>query len=1024
VFICFIFTFIVSAQEKPGVVFQRYDKSDGLSSNRIGDIAQDADGFIWIATGNSLQRFDGHYFRTYTTANEPALLSNAVKRIYIDSKNRLWLYDSYKGLGLWDLNTGEKQNFTPKLNDSSSLPDHRVFDIYEDRNNTIWLSIHLKGIARFNEKTQDFSLFNIDRILPEPERRGVNTTRTMIDHPAQKDELLIGSFNGLFVLNKKTKAVKQLPIGKDNAEKPSQINGYEDIILDIYIQNDSTLWIATFGGGILKYDLNTQTYRSIKIDSPFPRNQIKNNFHQISKKDDNNLWVTIYNKGLFILNLENESLTMVNKKADGKSEMQTVLKFLKGKFGHLWLSSDKGLIKIYTNKGFTDYQYVGYPIDDIEEDVQDKLKLVLPQATDHVVIYDENWDLIKKLYYEPVRKFDFKLLIGLHRYQGQYFLQGFEGLYRLDSSLSQIKPVQPFFEQLKENGRLSIISSFIDSKGNLWMGTKVKGIFRYDIPNEKLYHYNRFFEGSQPHSNRWIFSFYEDSSGLIWFGSEAGYCFYDPKSEKFSNFPYPQNSKALDNIYLKECVGFAENPNGDMWVGSRESGLALFDRQNFAEPKFLLNSEKHFRNKLLDKVFEHNQNLYLHFNEGFSIVDKTSKASTNFTKAFGVNHIRDITKNGQLVIGNGFASPERLDYQNIPSPKIYIDDLIIAGKKVIFNGENIKIDFENNSISLRLGILDFVEKERAQLQYSLSGAFNDNWTSANSGQLLSFPYLDKGDYTLKIRAISPSGKIWETKTIPIEIIPMFWQRWWVRILIVLILISLIAFPLIYRYRQKKQARELKLGYEKEIEDLKRKALKAQINPHFLFNSLNSIRLLVMKGNIEDASEGISTFSRLVRKILNHSERDEVSLKEEIQSTKEYVKLEQMRFKKPFEFEVMMDSDVQLGSIYIPPMLIQPFLENAIWHGLRYKNNNGKLSIKIEKDNKNKNVIIFIRDNGIGRKASVKFTSETKKSFGIKISSERLKHFNDSKIDDIYIHDLKDENGEAKGTLVEIRVKHK
>ncbi|NBC56796.1 MAG: hypothetical protein GVY05_00705, partial [Bacteroidetes bacterium] len=285
-----------------------------------------------------------------------------------------------------------------------------------------------------------------------------------------------------------------------------------------------------------------------------------------------------------------------------------------------------------------------------------------------------------------------------------------------------------------------------------------------------------------------------------------------------------------------------------------------------------------------------------------------------------------------------------------------------------------------------------------------------------------FPYLDKGDYALKIRAISPRGKIWETKTIPIEIIPMFWQRWWVRILIVLILISLIAFPLIYRYRQKKQARELKLAYEKEIEDLKRKALKAQVNPHFLFNSLNSIRLLVLKGNTEKASEGISTFSRLVRKILNHSERDYISLKEEIEYAQEYIRLEQMRFKVPFDFEVIIEDGIEIESINIPPLLIQPFLENSIWHGLRYKKDGkGTLNITIYKNTENLEYIIKICDNGIGREAAAKLSSSTKKSFGIKISSERLKNFNRSTVDHIQIQDIKDENQKSKGTLVVIRV---
>ena len=106
------------------------------------------------------------------------------------------------------------------------------------------------------------------------------------------------------------------------------------------------------------------------------------------------------------------------------------------------------------------------------------------------------------------------------------------------------------------------------------------------------------------------------------------------------------------------------------------------------------------------------------------------------------------------------------------------------------------------------------------------------------------------------------------------------------------------------------------------------------------------------------------------------------------------------------------------------MLIQPFLENAIWHGLRYKQGKGKLSISVKKDNELETYIIKIRDNGIGREASAKFNASTKKSYGIKISSERLKNFNRSNVDQIQIHDIKNELGVAQGTLVEIKLKRK
>ncbi len=668
-FICCIIVLITSAQEKPGVIFQRYDKSNGLSSNNIRNIAQDNDGFIWIATGNSLQRYDGHHFRTYTTENEPHLLSNDIYNVYCDSQNRLWIYYRYRGIGLWNLNTGEKQNFTPQLTDENSLPDQRVFDFYEDKQGSIWLSIHREGIARFNEDTQDFELFIIDSIVSEPEKRGINTSRTMIDHPTNADELLIGTFNGLFVLNKKTKAVRTLPISKQNTENPIQFNGYEDVILDIYIQDKTTLWIATFGGGVLKYDLNAKTFKSIKLEPPFPANPVKNNFHQISKRDENSLWISIWSKGLFILDKETEELAMVNQKADGSSEMPGALKMLQGKFGHLWVASNRGLIKVYLEKGFTDYQYLGYAIEDVEFNQQTNQYIVLPKTTDQVNVYDKNWNFVRRLKYKPERAFDLNFLEGLHQYKGKFYLQGFEGLYFLDSNLTDIKPVRAFFNQLEENGRLSIISSFIDSKGNLWIGTKVKGILKYNIPKAKLTRYSPNFSGSQPHTDRWIFDIYEDSKGKIWFGTEAGFCFFNPKTQIFSNFPYPENSTELDNVYFKEIVGFAKHPNGKIWIGSRESGLGLFEPESLSNPLFMIKSGDRLRNELLENVIDREPKLYLNLNKGLAVFNKNSQKLDVFTKAFGVNQIQNITKKATWSLAMGLQILLTLNIKIFQNPK-------------------------------------------------------------------------------------------------------------------------------------------------------------------------------------------------------------------------------------------------------------------------------------------------------------------------------------------------------------------
>lgn len=219
-----------------------------------------------------------------------------------------------------------------------------------------------------------------------------------------------------------------------------------------------------------------------------------------------------------------------------------------------------------------------------------------------------------------------------------------------------------------------------------------------------------------------------------------------------------------------------------------------------------------------------------------------------------------------------------------------------------------------------------------------------------------------------------------------------------------------------------KALELQSTFQRELEQIKMKALQAQMNPHFLFNCLNSIRLFYLKNETKKADAYITKFSRLLRLMLNNSRADFISLQEELDSLQLYIEFEQMRFKDKFEFDLIINDTINTAEIQVQPLTIQPFVENAIWHGLMQKDKKGKLLIDVKQEQKN--IIISIEDNGIGReKAKIlkKGQQQIHQSFGISITRERLEMMKQSlnKAAGFKIIDLFDKANQAQGTRVEI-----
>jgi LytS/YehU family sensor histidine kinase len=226
----------------------------------------------------------------------------------------------------------------------------------------------------------------------------------------------------------------------------------------------------------------------------------------------------------------------------------------------------------------------------------------------------------------------------------------------------------------------------------------------------------------------------------------------------------------------------------------------------------------------------------------------------------------------------------------------------------------------------------------------------------------------------------------------------------------------------FRYKRKRDEEQLKTEFKKQLAQAETVALRAQMNPHFIFNCLNSINSFVIDQKHEIASDHLIKFSKLIRLILDNSRSETISLEKELETLKLYVVLESARYNNKFNCIYNIADDVNTNSIMIPPMLLQPYVENAIWHGLMQKEGEGTITIEINKQDE-EFLHISITDDGIGREkaAELKSKSATHKSHGLKVTSQRIEMMNklNSTGAQVTIIDLKDEKGHATGTRVEL-----
>ena len=322
--------------------------------------------------------------------------------------------------------------------------------------------------------------------------------------------------------------------------------------------------------------------------------------------------------------------------------------------------------------------------------------------------------------------------------------------------------------------------------------------------------------------------------------------------------------------------------------------------------------------------------------------------------------------------------------------------------------ESYELEHGFSQIAFNISATHYTNPGAISYRYRLHQS-NMGWIHSES-PIIQLPELEAGNYEVTIEALYNQFPVDDPVEFSIIVHAPLWVRWYM-LLFYLVLCGVVIFVLI-RYRI--AGIRLKAHQQKEISDAQNKALRSQMNPHFVFNSLNSIQHFIVSNDARKANKYLARFSRLIRRVLDNSDRDLVSVSEEEELLKDYLTLERLRLNEAFDFEIKLDQQIDRLKTKIPTMLIQPFVENAVWHGVAKINYPGKIEVRIELQNSC--LVCEVEDNGPGFIAS---QEKKRKSYGLTNSSARTYLMGDKSDYEVRIKN-KTQTGE-KGTLVSLKL---
>ena len=484
----------------------------------------------------------------------------------------------------------------------------------------------------------------------------------------------------------------------------------------------------------------------------------------------------------------------------------------------------------------------------------------------------------------------------------------------------------------------------------LWVGT-VSGLFEFNTETRTFISHIQNVVRSMHHSNT-VRDMWQDDNRVLWLGTFAGGLQrFDPRTGEYRlHFFHTQNDSVPDPANRNIIDAVIPGTGGRLWLATHDKGLVTFDP---GSETFGFAHAAGLPSYLLEASADEEGNLWIAHRSGVVRVPDAVTVNPDWRPQL---HITEILADGN-------------SYDHDPGSELLLAD-------------------DTRDIVFSYALLSFREPEMIRYKYMLSGQ-DAEWVDADHRTFVQYTNLRGGRYTFKLIAIDAQGRNHETDMVFRIHVP-FYKTATFRLLSAAAVIGLLALIFWLRVRQVRRQERMKASFEKQLARVEMEALRSQMNPHFLFNALNSLKDLIIRNEPHAASEYLGRFSRLIRLILENSKEQIVSLEQELEAVNLYVEVERQRFENRFDYRLEISNHLDQKRVMLPPMLIQPYVENAIWHGLMHKTDKGMLQVSLRQANGC--LLCVIEDNGVGRKKAAELRSKSaggRKSYGMAITRDRV-----------------------------------
>lgn len=983
----------VSIHAQP-ISFQHITTNEGLSQNSVISVAQDSSGFLYFATQDGLNKYDGTNFTVFEEyfmdVTRPTF--SQLGKVFVDSHNQIWITTL----------DGQLKVFDKARQEFSRIEGIREASCISQASDSIYYAGSFSdGLFRI---TIQKDTFGVKQLLDD---RNINQIAI------QEEGIFLATSKGVIEFNESQSSqlfpeLASVPISK--------------ILLDRL-----GMHVATYGEGVFI----SENFKSARHLAGLP---VDLNVQDIYKDSKDRIWIATYDDGLFLQ--QNEEITQFVFESQNNLSInyKDILCIFEDQVQNIWFGTDGGGVSILHDDIKPIYRITNnqlpqnFPVD-VPRAISTDSKGDIWIGTSGKGLTVTNRQLNKTKHFSPEETAEFyipenRIMSLQHDPDDNVWIgsQG-SGLYYLNEESARIEHIE--FLPAKTIWDIELQGDVV------WLATRANGLIRYDIKSRTWKLFN--IDSSPISSNNIRVILKGKSKHELYLGSEDGEVIrFNTKTELFSTLELQTYSTG--SIKSLAMIG------NELWIGTQQAGIICYDL--YSDDVYTINKNTGLPNHVVYSILPaKDSSVWVSTNLGIVQLDrrKIKQRANNVVKqhytkdnGLGCNEFNTgayfVDDLGHFYFGGidgiYYFDPNVISKEKTPAHILFLDLLTTHkdGTQIqnISDQSTVSLNYKDKNFQIKYTTQDYSPSNTTKYKYKLEG-IHDEWISNETYELISFSNIPPGEYSFLLKATNKDG-VWNNAParLHITIVPAFWQTLLFKLAVILCSIFGIWYLFNLRLEQVRRNSSLK---ERTLR-AEAKALKSQMNPHFIFNSLNSIDNYIINNQPQLASDYLTKFAKLMRSILEVSDQEKIRLSEELKNMELYLKMEQLRFKNKFDYTIAVNKELNPHKIFIPTMVIQPFVENSIWHGLVQKETQGHIMISIEKHDAQ--IEITIEDDGIGRAQADELKSKTatkRKSYGMKITKDRIKLMQEleGKTANIQITDLFDSQNIASGTRVSIRM---